>query len=54
MQVVRVRADAQTRTVTTDWRITDRRSGALYAVRDITPSTDRAWLDFLCEKGVAA
>jgi len=52
-QVVRVRSDSQTRTVTTDWRVTDKRSGAVFNIKDITPSDDRAWLDFLAEKGVA-
>lgn len=53
VQVVRVRADSSTRTVTTDWRISDKRSGVAYNIRDITPSGDRMWLDMLVEKGVA-
>lgn len=52
-QIVRVRSDSQTRAVTTDWRITDKRSGAVFNIRDITPSDDRRWLDFLAEKGAA-
>lgn len=52
-QIIRVWRDSQTRTVTTDWRIEDKRSGDLFNIRDITPSDDRLWLDFLCEKGVA-
>lgn len=52
-QIIRVWRDSQTRMVTTDWRIEDKRSGDLFNIRDITPSDDRLWLDFLCEKGVA-
>lgn len=54
LQVVRVRASSTTRQVTTDWRVRDRRTGAVFNVRDITPTEDRAFLDFLCEGGVAA
>jgi hypothetical protein len=52
-QIIRVRSDSSTRTVTTDWRISDKRSGAVFNIRDITPSTDRAFIDFLAERGVA-
>lgn len=53
-QVIRVRRDTETRSVTADWRIEDKRTGDAFNVRDITPSADRLWIDFLCEKGVAA
>lgn len=52
-QIIRVRADSETREVTTDWRITDARTGTVYAIRDVTWSEDRAWIDFLAESGVA-
>ncbi|WP_353641323.1 phage head closure protein [Mesorhizobium sp. WSM2239] len=53
-QIIRVRADSETRTVTTDWRISDKRlAGVVYNIRDITLSKDRAFLDMLCERGVA-
>jgi len=52
-QVMFVQASDQTRLVTTEWQVRDVRSGIAYAVRDITPSDDRLWLDFLCESGVA-
>ena len=52
--VIRVRSSAASRAVNTDWRIADKRAGTLFNIRDITPSEDRAWLDFLCESGVAA
>ena len=54
--VVRVRASALTREVGPDWRLTDTRTGTVYAVRDVTvhPDGDRAWIDILCESGTAA
>lgn len=54
VQVIRVRASSDTRQVTADWRIVDKRAGTVFNIRDITPSTDRAWLDFLVERGVAS
>lgn len=52
-QVVLVRASGQTKQATTDWRIVDKRNGDVFNIRDITPSDDRGWLEFLAEKGVA-
>lgn len=52
-QVIRVRSSSSTRLVTTDWRVKDARTGDVFNIRDITPTGDRAFLDFLCEKGVA-
>lgn len=52
-QVVRVRASSQTRQITTDWRLRDRRTGSVFNIRDITPTEDRAYIDLLCESGVA-
>jgi hypothetical protein len=40
--------------VTTDWRVRDVRTGTIYNIRDITPSDDRAFLDFLVQSGVAS
>lgn len=51
--VVRVRASTQARLVTTDWQARDKRTGVAYNIRDVTPTTDRAFIDFLCESGVA-
>lgn len=51
--VIRVRACAQTRQVSPEWRIEDKRSGVVYAIRDITPTDDRLYLDFLAQSGVA-
>lgn len=52
-QVIRIRASVASRAVDTDWRVRDVRTGAVFNVRDITPSDDRQFLDVLCEKGVA-
>lgn len=52
-QVIRVRAHAKTRSVTADWKLTDKRSGVEYAIRDVTATVDNKWIDFLCERGVA-
>lgn len=52
-QIIRVRSFAKSRTVTTDWRIVDQRTGTVFNIRDITPTTDRAFIEFLVESGVA-
>lgn len=52
-QVMRVRSYTMTRQVTTDWRVIDKRSGDVFNIRDITPTLDRAYLDFLVQSGVA-
>lgn len=54
VQIIRVRSSPAVRGVTTDWRILDLRpGGAVFNIRDIEPSDDRKWIDFLCQKGVA-
>lgn len=62
-QVVFVRASAQARKVSTDWRMRDLRNGEfvngkwtgpIFNVRDITPTDDRMWLDFLIQSGGAS
>jgi SPP1 family predicted phage head-tail adaptor len=52
-QVVRVYAKSA-RTVTTDWRLRDKASGRVFNIRDISLSKDRAFLEMLCESGVAS
>ena len=54
--VIRVRSSAFTRQITTDWRVTDARTGTAYAIRAVNPNPDkdRAAIDLLCESGVAA
>jgi SPP1 family predicted phage head-tail adaptor len=49
--VVRVRADSQTRTISTDWRARDARVGTLYNIIDVTPTVDRKWVDVLAQTG---
>lgn len=53
VQVIFVRSSAQTRKVTTEWRVRDVRTGVSYNIRDITPTHDRIWIDFLTQSGVA-
>lgn len=53
-QIIRIRASALTRQVATDWRVTDARTGVVYAVRDVTHTPDRMWVELLVESGVAA
>jgi SPP1 family predicted phage head-tail adaptor len=52
-QVIIVRASSQTRQVSTDWRARDARTGDVFNIRDVTVETDRAFISFLCERGVA-
>ncbi len=52
-QVVRIRSSSQSRQITTDWRARDTKTGTVFAIRDITPTSDRLFLDVLCESGVA-
>ena len=47
--VIRVRASSQTRPVTTDWQARDARTGQKFNIRDVTPTTDRVWIDFLVQ-----
>lgn len=53
VQVIRVRASTETLAVTTDWRAVDKRNADVFNIRDVTHTTDRRWVDLLCEKGVA-
>lgn len=51
--IITVRSSIASRLATTDWAIRDERSGAWFNIREITPHTNRQWLDFLCQSGVA-
>jgi SPP1 family predicted phage head-tail adaptor len=51
--VITVRSATWTRQVTTDWACRDQHTGEVYAIRAVTPSEDRAHIDFLVEGGVA-
>jgi head-tail adaptor len=53
-QIVRVRADSQTRTVTADWQVRDKRTDAVFQVKDVTIAPDRQWVDVLVMSGVGA
>lgn len=53
-KVVRIRCSSQARQVTTDWRLRDHRTGELFNIREVTETEDRAFVDLLCEGGVAA
>lgn len=51
---VTVRLSSNTAQVTTDWMAKDERSGEIFNIRSIIdPDGKRAWLEMLCEKGVA-
>lgn len=51
--VVRVRACPSTKTVTAEWRVRDLRSGTIYAIKDVEVETNRAFISFTCQSGVA-
>lgn len=53
-QIITVRASAQTRQITPEWRLVDARDGTVFNVRDVTLETDRLWVSILCERGVAS
>lgn len=53
-QIIRVRASSSSDQVSTDWRIRDRDTGAVFAIRDIERRDDGMYIDFLAESGVAA
>lgn len=52
--VVRLRADSDTRSIGTDWRMRRIATGEAYAVRSVAETPDRRWVDVMVEKGVAA
>lgn len=52
--LVTVRSSEATRTVKTDWRARNERTGELYNIRSIAdPDGDGYWLELLCQAGVA-
>lgn len=52
-RIIRTRKTTNSDLVNTDWRVKDARSGEYFNIRNIQPSLDRQYVDFLCEKGVA-
>ncbi len=53
LQIIRVRSSIATRTITTDFRVVDKRTGDVFNIRDVTRDVERQFIDLLCEKGVA-
>ena len=52
--ILRVRATVETREITTDWRLVNSENEVeIWNVRSVEPSEDRAFIDLLCERGVA-
>jgi head-tail adaptor len=51
--VLRIRASAESRAVTTDWMARDARSGETFNIRSKSETGDRLYFDMLCEAGVA-
>jgi SPP1 family predicted phage head-tail adaptor len=49
--VAKVHSSAMARSVETDWRMRDLRSGVIYAIHSIVPSDNRAHLELTCESG---
>lgn len=49
--IITIRASAASRAITTAWRARDVRTGALYNIRSVEPTEDRAWLEMLIEGG---
>lgn len=52
--VITVRASKDSRRIATDWRAVDSRTGEVFAVRTVTPTDDRAWVEILTESGAPA
>lgn len=50
-QVLRIARNERSERITGEWRATA--DGVEFNIRDITPSSDRRYLDILCERGVA-
>lgn len=51
--IVRVRVSDDTNRIRPDWRMRDVRSGIVYAIRGISRSLDRGYLDVLVQSGSA-
>lgn len=52
--IITLRSSTQTRQINSDWQLVDARDNSVWAVRDVTPETDRQWISLLCERGVAS
>jgi head-tail adaptor len=51
--LVTIRASSQSRAVTSEWRARDLRTEDIYNIREAKLTNDRAFVELLCEKGVA-
>ncbi|MCA0025474.1 MULTISPECIES: head-tail adaptor protein [unclassified Mesorhizobium] len=51
---VYIRSSAQSRQITTDWRMRDVRRGIVYAIDAVDSVSDPAWVYLTVESGVAA
>ena len=51
---VYLRSSAQTRQIASDWRMTDVRTGDIYAVKIADSVTDRKWVYLEVSNGIAA
>lgn len=49
-----VRASSLSCQITTDWQARDARTGAIYAIKGVTRTPDRGWIEVLAESGVAS
>lgn len=51
---VYVRSSLNTRQITADWQMRDKRRGTAYAIRTVDAVTDPAWVYLTVESGVAS
>lgn len=51
--VVRIRVSDDSNRIKPDWRMRDLRSGLVFAIRGVTRSLDRGYLDVLVQSGTA-
>lgn len=49
-----IRRSNMARQITPDWRARDTRTGEIYNIREAKPTEDRAYVEILCERGVAS
>jgi len=50
--VITIRRSTDSLTITPEWRAVDARTEAIFNVRSILPTLDRAFLEITCETGV--
>jgi head-tail adaptor len=51
--VLTVRSGEETRQITSGWQARNERTGEQFQIRAVTPDEKTAWIDLLCESGVA-